>query len=164
MSDQTTRNEQGRPHHEHGVSQSNTEQRKEAEKTPERIQPSEAVHVQPADDSTPQPVALPSTASVVFAGKSELQKDVEHILEEGLSDIYLSLSTKQRQQFRIEGERVAAKIAVLLKQAVVKLFEIVKLIRVWLALLPGVNRFFLEQEAKIRAEKIALLRDDEHSK
>ena len=52
----------------------------------------------------------------------------------------------------------AAKIEVILQQAKVKLISLIKLIRAWLLLLPGVNRFFLEQEAKIKAEKLMILK------
>ncbi len=90
-----------------------------------------------------------------------MRRDIERVLEEDLDDIYRSLSEKQRQQFRIEGEQTAAKIEALLKNVKVKLIEIINLITGWLKLLPGVNSFFLEQEAKIKAEKILFLRKEE---
>jgi hypothetical protein len=38
--------------------------------------------------------------------------------------------------------------------------KILALIRDWLKLIPGVNRFFLEQEAKIKTDKILLAAEE----
>ncbi len=110
----------------------------------------------------PKPsVVLPVSAAPqpVFAEKSHMRREIETVLEEDIDFLYKALSQKQRQQFRIEGERTAAKIEILMKQAVIKLVEIIKLIRSWLTLLPGVDRFFIEQEAKIKAERVLLLKE-----
>lgn len=90
-----------------------------------------------------------------------MRRDIERVLEEDLDELYLALSPKQRQQFRVEGERTAAKIEILLKSVKIKLVEVIKIITGWLKLLPGINAFFLEQEAKIKAEKILFLRKEE---
>lgn len=103
----------------------------------------------------PAPRVVPPT---IMEEKSQMRRDIERILEEDLGDIYLTLNQKQRSQFRIEGEKTAAKIELILQQAKVKLMKLIKLIRGWLLLLPGVNRFFLEQEAKIKAEKLIILK------
>ncbi|MBI4268674.1 hypothetical protein HY627_02500 [Candidatus Uhrbacteria bacterium] len=106
----------------------------------------------------PTPSSPSVAAPVIMEEKTQMRRDIERILEENVGDIYLTLNKKQRSQFRIEGEKTAAKIEVILQQAKVKLMSLVKLIRAWLLLLPGVNRFFLEQEAKIKAEKLLILR------
>lgn len=103
----------------------------------------------------PAPLAVPPA---IMEEKSQMRRDIERILEEDLGDIYLTLNQKQRSQFRIEGEKAAAKIELILQQAKVHLMTLIKLIRAWLLLLPGVNRFFLEQEAKIKAEKLLILK------
>ncbi|MDO8571326.1 MAG: hypothetical protein Q7R79_01475 [bacterium] len=104
-------------------------------------------------------VPAPIAPQPVFAEKSHMRREIETVLEEDIDFLYKALSQKQRQQFRIEGERTAAKIEILMKQAVIKLVEIIKLIRSWLTLLPGVDRFFIEQEAKIKAERMLLLKE-----
>jgi hypothetical protein len=38
-----------------------------------------------------------------------------------------------------------------------------KLIREWLLIIPGVNKYFLEQEAKIKTDKIQQLYEREHA-
>ena len=56
------------------------------------------------------------------------------------------------------GEETASKIAQLLEAAKVKTRKIFDLIVKWLRIIPGINRFFLEQEAKIKADKILRLK------
>lgn len=113
--------------------------------------------VQVSEVAIPVTVQTPATPSILDE-KSQMRRDIERILEADLGDIYLTLNAKQRGQFRIEGERAAAKIELLLQQAKIKLITIITIIRQWLQLLPGVNKFFLEQEAKIKAEKLLILK------
>lgn len=132
---------------------------------PERPSPGppQSTQQQQADEThdTGPPQDSTAPAQAFFDDKSQIRRDIERVLEEDLDELYLALSPKQRQQFRIEGERTAAKIEVLLKAVKVKLTEIIKIITGWLKLLPGINAFFLEQEAKIKAEKILFLRREE---
>lgn len=86
-----------------------------------------------------------------------LQKQVEDILAEDLSDIYQKLSPDQKDAFKIEGETVAAKITQLIQQTKIKIRQIWRLIRDWLKSLPAINKFFLEQEAKIKTDRIISL-------
>ncbi len=87
---------------------------------------------------------------------------VEKILEEGLGDAYSRLSPIAQQEFKLRGEDTAQKIALLLKSTHVKVKKIFKLILEWLRMLPGINRFFLEQEAKIKADRILSLHEDKN--
>lgn len=85
---------------------------------------------------------------------------VERILEESLGETYASLPPAVQAKFRAEGERVAGRIAVMLRGARVRAREVLELITGWLKIIPGVNRFFLIQEAKIKTDRIlALARD-----
>lgn len=113
-----------------------------------------------SDVSSQAAQTAPKSDDQVFDDRTQMRRDIERVLEEDLGDIYLSLKPEQRNQFRIEGEKTAAKIEFLLEKVTVKLFDIIKLVREWLTLLPGVNRFFLEQEAKIKAEKVLALKKD----
>lgn len=86
--------------------------------------------------------------------RDEVTVQIEHIMEEGLKDAYNELTPVQKQEFKIKGEKVALEIRQLLKKGKVKVKNIFKLIVEWLKMLPGVNTFFAEQEAKIKADKI----------
>lgn len=89
--------------------------------------------------------------------RDELTKEVEHIMEEGLKDAFKELSPTEAQAFKIKGEETAREIRQLLKSTKVKIKKIFQLLFEWLKLLPGINTFFLEQEAKIKADKIMTL-------
>jgi len=91
--------------------------------------------------------------------RDELTVKVEKIMEEGLADAYKELNPIEREEFKIKGEQTALQIRELLKATHVKIKKIFRLLFEWLKLLPGINRFFLEQEAKIKADKIMTLKD-----
>jgi len=121
----------------------------------------------PAVERTP--VSPPTIAGAVAAQpikkkieKSETRKEIEEILAEDLEEVYASLPAQARVKFRIEGEKAAAKVELLLKHAKLALVELIKVIREWLLVLPGVNRFFVEQEAKIKADKLIVLHKGKH--
>ena len=86
--------------------------------------------------------------------KDEMTLRIEKVMEDGLEDAYKALTPLQQQEFKIKGEQTAWKIRQILKKTHVKIKEIFKLLLEWLMMLPGVNKFFLEQEAKIKADKI----------
>lgn len=50
-------------------------------------------------------------------------------------------------------------IGTMLQATKVQTKKIVELLLAWLRIIPGVNRFFLEQEAKIKADKLLALRN-----
>ncbi len=91
--------------------------------------------------------------------RDELTVKVEKIMEEGLVDAFKELSPIERQEFKMKGEEVALQIRELLKSTHVKIKKIFKLLFGWLRLLPGINRFYLEQEAKIKADKIVSIHE-----
>jgi hypothetical protein len=94
-----------------------------------------------------KPSATPAAKSV------NLQK-IENILQEDLEKLYFDMDEAHRRLFKEEGERAAAKIEKFLiscKSVAIKVLEIIKN---WLRLIPGINKFFIEQEAKIKTDKI----------
>lgn len=101
----------------------------------------------------PRPTHIPQV-------RDALTIQIEHIMEEGLQEAYKELSTVEQQEFKIKGEETAWEIRALMKQAKLKIKTIFKLLIEWLKLLPGVNRFFLEQEAKIKVDKIISLKNN----
>lgn len=102
----------------------------------------------------------PSSVPVVTIAppiiKDELTKEIENILAEDLTDIFLKMSPEQQEVFREKGEETASKIRLLLSSAKINVKKILVLIGDWLKIIPGINRFFLEQEAKIKTDKILL--------
>lgn len=106
------------------------------------------------------PVAAPVAAPVRTKSVNEVRlEQIEKILSEGLEDTYLQMPPQAQAEFRAKGEETTRKINLLLGQAKVKIRKIVELIRDWLKIIPGVNRFFLEQEAKIKADRVIKLKN-----
>ncbi len=89
--------------------------------------------------------------------RDEITLKVEHIMEEGLADAFRTLTPLQQQEFKLKGEKTAWEIRDLLRETKVKIKKIFRLLVEWLKILPGINRFFLEQEAKIKADRIMAL-------
>jgi len=104
-------------------------------------------------------VPAPDNQSSGLAATAEKERleQIEKILSDGLLEIYAQLDSDQQKVFKERGEETAAKINLLFKKAKVKIGEIISLIRKWLMVIPGVNRFFVEQEAKIKADEIIRL-------
>jgi len=84
---------------------------------------------------------------------------IDSILAEGLGEVFLKMKPEEQKVFQKEGEETVTKISKLLNQTKVKINKIVALIRKWLSLVTGINKFFLEQEVKIKADKILHLKD-----
>ncbi len=95
--------------------------------------------------------------------RDELTMKVETIMEDGLKDAFTEMTPVQKQEFKIKGEQTAIQIRQLLGVTRVKVKSVFKLLVEWLKLLPGVNRFFIEQEAKIKADKIISLKNHHDS-
>ena len=84
---------------------------------------------------------------------------VEKILEENVGEAYAKLSPIAREEFKLKGEQTAKEIAEIISETHFKVKRIFQLIFSWLKMLPGINRFFLEQEAKIKTDQILEILD-----
>lgn len=88
------------------------------------------------------------------------QKKIEKIMEDGLADIYKSLSPAKKIEFKTVGEKTAYQVNVLLGETKVRIKKVIELIINWLKIIPGVNAFFLEKEAKIKVEEMIKLKNE----
>lgn len=102
-----------------------------------------------------------TTAQTATQTPSPLVSQVENILEEDLEDIYFNLDEAHQKVFKEEGEKTARQITSLIEKAKATVKTILSLIKRWLLLIPGVNKFFVEQEAKIKTDKILALKTEE---
>lgn len=94
--------------------------------------------------STPEPLAV----------KSEFLLQLENILADGLGDMYNQMEPDLKIKFKNKGEVIARQIENTLARGRIKVKQMIAWIKSWLRLIPGVNRFFLEQEAKIKVDRI----------
>lgn len=100
------------------------------------------------------PSASVGAAPAAVAGKDEVIIEVERILEEGLGPYYASLPEEARPVFKQKGEEVAKEVSEMVRTFKFRVARTLQLITDWLKTIPGVNRFFLEQEAKIKTDRI----------
>ncbi|HKL16938.1 MAG TPA: hypothetical protein VJ900_01030 [Patescibacteria group bacterium] len=91
-------------------------------------------------------------------------KAIEDILSQDIKKYYDTMDQKQRSEFKKRGEEAALKIKKIIKEAKIAVNKVVNLIKNWLFFIPGVNKYFLEQETKIKTEKILDLAKRENSK
>lgn len=131
---------------------------------PENIQENRRLLEKKALESiTPTSKVIPAAGIITTSQSQDFQKrraqEIDNILAEGLHEIFLSLDPKKQQEFKRKGEETVAKINTLLNQTKVKINQIINLIRQWLRVVPGINKFFLEQETKIKADKILKIKD-----
>jgi hypothetical protein len=117
-------------------------------------QPGKIVSEEISQKENAAPAVAVNQAAGIMAPTAKQQKQVESILAKDLAEIYLNLAPDKREEFKKTGEETASKINQLLNKTKINVSEIIKLIKKWLSLIPGVNKYFLEKEAKIKAEEI----------
>jgi len=117
--------------------------------------PEVSVPVEAAWPSAPAP--QPSLVEIRY-------HQIESILEEDLADLFFRLDPQTQLEFKMEGEKTTQGISKILSQAKIKAKKIVDLIRRWLRIIPGINKHFLEQEAKIKTDKVLALADRDRQK
>ena len=103
------------------------------------------------------PVACATAAQPV--SKDEVTIEVEKVLEEGLGPFYASLPDSAKPLFKQRGEEASREISEMVRNFHVQARRVLQLIYVWLKTIPGVNKFFLEQEAKIKTDRIIALEE-----
>jgi hypothetical protein len=130
----------------------------EAEKRRELIQNTEdfaeAMHKRPSAPAVPVHSRADKAPAPTGQVKSEFLLQVESVLADGLGDVYARMEQELKSKFKNKGEEIAQKIETIIAQGKTRLKQILSWIREWLKMIPGVNKFFLEQEAKIKTDKI----------
>ncbi len=109
---------------------------------------------QPQQTVTPIDTSVPV---VIPAVKDKLLTQIESIMSSGLVDAFKEMSPAIQQQFKIKGEQAAEEIKTLLTKTKIKVKKIFKVLVQWLQIIPGINKYFIQQEAKIKADKLASL-------
>jgi hypothetical protein len=134
----------------------------EVEKKPEAEKPVETAEVKEIEEEKEVPgVTLPTAAEPAKpAAKAPVLEKIEDVLEEDLEEIYFKMSPEKQAEFKQAGEVTASKIAGFLGEAKIKVKKILELIKDWLKIIPGINKFFLEQEAKIKTDKILDIKEE----
>lgn len=109
---------------------------------------------EPVGETPPSPPVMTPPSVTALSAKPALVQDIESVLEEGLSELYVSMPEALQSEFKIKGEETTRKIVQILERGKNIAKKVFETIVEWLKLIPGVNKFFLEQEAKIKTDKI----------
>lgn len=120
--------------------------------------PQPAAEVQGPIEAIPESGAAPAPAA---PAKSQTLEKIEDILEEDLEQIYFQLPPQKQAEFRAVGQETAGRIETLMTGVKINVKKILELIIRWLRIIPGVNKYFLEQEAKIKTDELLKLRQDQ---
>lgn len=86
--------------------------------------------------------------------KSKRLKGIEDILSADLGEAYNKLDGDQKKAFKDKGEEIALNVNEMIKKGKFKVKKVWQWIRAWLKMIPGVNQFFLEQQTKIKVDKL----------
>lgn len=86
--------------------------------------------------------------------KKQRRKNIEKIMEVDLAEIYMKLSPDKKREFKKKGEETAKSINALFDSAKFKAKKVLALLKDWLKIIPGVNKFFIEQLAKKKLDEI----------
>lgn len=94
------------------------------------------------------------TVQPVSVSKPKTLEAVEKVMTERLDKIYYAMDETKQAEFKNEGEKTAIAINDLIVNFKAQAKKVLDLIKRWLLIIPGVNKFFIEQESKIKTEKI----------
>ncbi len=92
--------------------------------------------------------------------KSELFLSIEKILEDGIGEYYATMPPKLQRRFVEYGTKTTRVIEKLFLSKKNKIIQIAQHIKEWLDIIPHASPFYLEQEAKIKADKIMRLKNN----
>ena len=150
--------------HEFALPAKTEEEKTREEKENEAQQISEQAKVQRAEQQKATPAKVKRHYKPIPVVQDETVLKIEKILESGLGDQFAQLSPIAKQEFKIKGEETATKIKELMSSTHIKVKKILWLIIEWLKILPGINKFFLEQEAKIKTDQLIELHEIQKNK
>ncbi|MFA6271672.1 MAG: hypothetical protein WC693_01000 [Patescibacteria group bacterium] len=86
--------------------------------------------------------------------KSVTRKKIEGILSEDLKELFQGMDAAHKAEFKRQAAETASALEILIATAKATAKKVAKLISTWLKFIPGINQFFLEQEAKLKTDKI----------
>ena len=136
---------------------------KQGERLPER--PASFEHALPSEQAqrpypaTERKITSNTSSGNVAAHAQVSLTDIERVLSADLEEMYFEMPPDVQASFKKKGEETARAVHALLQKTRVNVKKIAKLIINWLKLIPGVNKFFLEQESKIKIDEVLKLKN-----
>jgi hypothetical protein len=105
-------------------------------------------------EQSPYVVRSAKPAAIAQPTKSKTIEKVEEVLAERLDKVYYNMDAAKQAEFKTQGEETARQINDMIINFRTQAKKVLDLIKKWLSLIPGVNKFFIEQESKIKTQKI----------
>jgi hypothetical protein len=109
-----------------------------------------------------QLAAVPVAPTIAVA-PDQVVVDVQKILEDGLEEAIVTMPEEAKQRFLQKGKEIGTIVADMVRRYKVEVKRVLHLLKDWLTTIPGVNRFFLEKEAKIKTDRILELERVRHA-
>ncbi len=134
----------------------------EVPKKPEAVK--EVKEKKAVEEPVVKKTPVPAQAQPPVQTKDQLEKEVESVLEQDLKEMYSAMDPASQKEFKEKGEETTVKVMEILSSAKVNAKKIFHLIRDWLKIIPGVSKFFLEQEAKIKTDRLMILSEKQKQK
>lgn len=117
-----------------------------------------------------QPPVVPSVEQVpnnvveLRPQKDPLFEAVEKVLEKDLKPLYDAMPSSKKELFRVRGERATQKIRDAVAAGKLNKYRTMKVLREWLNTIPQVNKYWIGQEVKNRADDLVDLEEKEQRK
>lgn len=108
-------------------------------------------------DQDTEQVQVSSQSQVGTQQKTKTRQEIEAVLAEGLTEIYQTMTPQEQEQFRLKGEQAVQEIETMMSRLKATARKVLTIIRGWLSTIPRVNKFFLEQESKLKTDEIMKL-------
>ncbi len=102
------------------------------------------------------------TATAIAVPPDKVAEEVDAILKENLDEAITAMPEEAKQRFWQKGKELSVILADMVRRYKVEVKHVLTLLKNWLTSIPGVNRFFLEQEAKIKTDRILELEQKRH--
>ena len=96
----------------------------------------------------------------ILQKRKEREEQIERILAKDMEEIFEGMPEMKQKEFKQQGEKTAKEISLMLEKTRVKIKKVINLIKKWLSVIPGVNKFFLEQESKIKTDEIMKIKTE----
>lgn len=109
------------------------------------------------------PQELDASITQAEGAVDEVLRSVEQALETGLGEMVDRLPDAAKERFTAKGKEIAMQLTKSIYAGVPQSRMVVDLVKAWLLTLPSVNKYFLEQEAKIRTDAIITLARTRHA-
>lgn len=98
--------------------------------------------------------AFPTPAQNLSTPLDPVTAEIRQVMSQDLQDIYAGMDPATQKTFKEEGRKAADQIKEILLSGKVQARKIFKLLFDWLKIIPGVNKFFIKQEAKIKTDRL----------